>query len=225
MSCELNVGELNVAAENTEKLVDLMRQYGLITGSRKPDILQEPGGFASVQIQEIYGDIEDDLENIADELKNLNISLYGVISWYDDANGQDGRYEIEENHVTVLCQEDIAIRDADDDALVSELVRRGYNVMRPGSGNTRPAIYISTPAGQIKSEISPDTEYPGIWTTFEDPDGSEPGIILEYTPSEYDAEMVRHKCVMLRVYSKDDPNGDPAAVFRMSDDIQESGTE
>lgn len=79
-------------------------------------------------------------------------------------------------------------------------------------------LRVDTPAGPITAKASGDPEYPGIWVTYDGGDG-EPGALLEYTPSEVDGNMNVHKCVMLRVYGPEDPDGDPVQAYRMSCDI------
>ena len=64
-------------------------------------------------------------------------------------------------------------------------------------------LKIETPAGTICSSIMPTYDYPGISTLIEK-DG-QPGIIMEYDP-------IRER-IMARVYSSDDPDGDPVQLI------------
>ena len=68
-------------------------------------------------------------------------------------------------------------------------------------------ISVETPDGTITAKIMPDLEYPGISLEFCGKDGC-PGAILEYSPTVCG--------VQLRVYGKDEPDGDPIHVIRMN---------
>lgn len=70
----------------------------------------------------------------------------------------------------------------------------------------REEIEIDTPIGKITATILPDTEYVGIALLYES-DG-QPGAIMEYDPE--------NKCVQLRIYGADDPDGDPVSVIKIS---------
>ncbi len=63
-------------------------------------------------------------------------------------------------------------------------------------------LIVKTPKGTISAKIMKDKEYPGIATLTDAP--GEPGVIVEYDPN-------RH-CIVGRVYSAADPDGDPAAI-------------
>ena len=68
---------------------------------------------------------------------------------------------------------------------------------------------VNTPIGNIEAIVLPDTEYPGILVEFHsDGENTGPGAILEYDPVKVKTQ--------LRVYGKDDPEGDPVAVYSMS---------
>lgn len=78
-----------------------------------------------------------------------------------------------------------------------------------GNYQQPPIGVIKTPIGRIAAFVSPDSEYPGFLVEFH-PDGENtgPGAILEYDPIKAKTQ--------LRVYGKDDPEGDPVAVYSMS---------
>ena len=68
-------------------------------------------------------------------------------------------------------------------------------------------LNISTPKGNIVAKIVPDKEYPGIGVFFNAP--GEPGVIMEYDPL--------NDCIQLRIYGKEDSEGDPVSIMRLSD--------
>ncbi|MBS5080408.1 MAG: hypothetical protein KH031_09635, partial [Clostridiales bacterium] len=73
-------------------------------------------------------------------------------------------------------------------------------------------LYVNTPVGKIAASVLQDEEYPGIALLLENVDG-QPGVIMEYNPGK--------KCVQVRVYGKDDPDGDPIQVLDMSEPLKE----
>ena len=75
-----------------------------------------------------------------------------------------------------------------------------------------PDITVVTKKGVIKASVIDDNEYPGIDLSYEGENG-DPGAIMEYNSTK--------DCIDLRVYAKEDPNGDPAAIYKMSYDNTE----
>lgn len=73
-------------------------------------------------------------------------------------------------------------------------------------------LYVNTPVGKIAASVLQDEEYPGIALLLENVDG-QPGVIMEYNPGK--------KCVQVRVYGKDDPDGDPIQVLDISEPLKE----
>ncbi len=85
-------------------------------------------------------------------------------------------------------------------------LKRMFEVCRE-TESTRPEpstneLRVKTPKGTISAKIMKDDEYPGIATLTDSP--GEPGVIVEYDPN-------RH-CIVGRIYSAADPDGDPAAI-------------
>lgn len=68
-------------------------------------------------------------------------------------------------------------------------------------------VIVMTPKGRITAKIMPDEEYPGILLEYDSGDGR-PGALLEYNPTREE--------IQLRIYGKDEPDGDPVAVYGMS---------
>lgn len=60
-------------------------------------------------------------------------------------------------------------------------------------------IVVPTTAGKITAKQTPDPEYPGIIMELESKNGR-PGVIMEYDPEKEE--------VFVRVWGKDDPDGD-----------------
>lgn len=70
-------------------------------------------------------------------------------------------------------------------------------------------LRMDTPHGRIEADLIPDDEFPAIAVTDIDEKGDE----ISYAILEYDGTKHRFQ---LRVYSHEDPNGDPMAVIPMS---------
>ena len=68
-------------------------------------------------------------------------------------------------------------------------------------------LRVKTKLGSIRASIIPDKEYPGIELSFEGGNG-EAGAIMEYSPTT--------DSINLRVYSKNEPDGDPIDIYAMS---------
>lgn len=90
-------------------------------------------GMAIYDLDEITGDIEDDLVKVKDLLNTVGIEVKFEINFSGDCNGKyivndDGDFEI-------LNPENAAIRDADTDDLVNELQKRGYSITKAGGEN------------------------------------------------------------------------------------------
>ena len=71
------------------------------------------------------------------------------------------------------------------------------------------SISVSTSKGTVSAQIMPDNEYIGIGLFFKEPGTGEPGAIMEYNP---DANAIQ-----LRVWSKDNPDGDPDTIYQMTE--------
>nr|WP_303182493.1 hypothetical protein [Lachnoclostridium phocaeense] len=68
-------------------------------------------------------------------------------------------------------------------------------------------LSVNTPHGILKATVMPDEEYPGILTELIGPDGS-PGVSVEYNPEE--------DAIIVRVFGKDDPDGDPVFITHIN---------
>lgn len=90
-------------------------------------------GMAVYDIDEVVGDIEDNLQEVKKLLNTVGIEVDFEITFSGDSNGKyivndDGDFEM-------LSSEDAAIRDADTDDLIKELQKRGYSVTKAGDKN------------------------------------------------------------------------------------------
>ena len=66
---------------------------------------------------------------------------------------------------------------------------------------TKDGFFIHTPAGPIAISTSTEDEYPGIWLLYCGEGAGRPGALMSYSPED--------GTVGLKVWTKDDPTGDP----------------
>ena len=104
-------------------------------------ILVEEGIYSSldideqeIDIEDVYGDIENKLDRVVDKCRALGISLSGEVDYTGDA---EGKYVIGES-IEDLSKEECAIRDASVSTLLKELERRGVYVKNETS--TKPVL-------------------------------------------------------------------------------------
>lgn len=104
-------------------------------------ILVEEGIYSSlnideqeIDIEDVYGDIENKLDRVVDKCRALGISLSGEIDYSGDA---EGRYVIGKS-IEDLSKEECAIRDATVFTLLEELKRRGVYIKNETSA--KPAL-------------------------------------------------------------------------------------
>jgi len=72
-------------------------------------------------------DFDETIEELVNELEPLGYELNGYITYYGDS---DGAIEIHDNKVNRLTSEQVVIKEATDNDLISELKFRGYKVFK-----------------------------------------------------------------------------------------------
>lgn len=125
-----NNGILAISGIDSEKLERFASQaFKLITNGEKKEenflgycTLPSESPFSqyvTIEIEDVYGDIEDDLNQICVQAAAEGILVNGTIEYFGDA---DGRYEIINNRM--ISETESFLRDLSTDALLSELKRR-----------------------------------------------------------------------------------------------------
>lgn len=131
-------------------------------------------------------------------LPNKDFDGIGRVEVFEKAKGW---YERFNSHKEIdLCPECAAKSQALWEAFINEENIKGQKDSE--------RIVVQTPAGNITAKQVPDTEYPGIIIELEGQDGR-PGVIMEYDPEKKD--------VIIRVWGKEDPDGDPIYVVGIGD--------
>lgn len=126
------VGEFTIEnLENAHKFLKLMQEedFNYYFDDFKLTDLKlkkaEDGSYY-ISMNDVYGDIDDDLEKIAAKCIEKNIHVTFDISHYGD--GEDGCYEFDGKTFESLSSDECVIRYAETIDLLNELKRRGLNL-------------------------------------------------------------------------------------------------
>ena len=118
----INNGTIEVPAKYREMLVVALISSGIRTESEDVYINNKK---AVKIIQEVYGDIEDKLSAIVSSFNIFSIPIEVYITYDGD---YIGGYVVRDGKLISLDEDEYIICSADDETLVDELKRRGYNV-------------------------------------------------------------------------------------------------
>lgn len=81
-----------------------------------------------IQVDEVYDrDFDVTIENLIEKIKPMGYVLDGDIDYSGD---YEGVIAIRANEVEIIPQEEMAIRNADDNRLIREIESRGYTVTK-----------------------------------------------------------------------------------------------
>lgn len=119
-----NQGIISVPEANKENLINALNSIGMETS--EADIWIEDGK-AETSIEDVYGDIEDELYKLANSFITLGISIELEVDYYGDNNG---KYVVENNKFINLSSEELVIKNAETQSLIDELEKRGYAVIK-----------------------------------------------------------------------------------------------
>lgn len=110
--------------EDLAKLVAILNDADLSPYGYDPDDAYETDGKFCLEIGERYGDIEAQMDKVADKIIKANLDVDFEIHYFGDAEGayvlQDGVYEC-------LGESAYRLRQEDDKDLLKEIYRRGLN--------------------------------------------------------------------------------------------------
>ena len=112
--------------KDTDKVLEILDGYELLPDDVDDCLAADDYGSAAIEYRDVcLGDIDDDLTEALQRLKNNNIPIKGALDYYGD---YDGRYVIENYECKNLDAQAVVIKDASDDDLIFELEARGYRV-------------------------------------------------------------------------------------------------
>lgn len=120
----INQGTIKVPSDWRSTLVNILNAEGITT--ENDDVYIE-GEYAIRELEEFYGDIEDELSSIVNLFSVFNVPIDVNIKYWGDYNGI---YIVRDKNLVDLDEDEVAIVEAADDDLIKELERRGYTVTK-----------------------------------------------------------------------------------------------
>ena len=120
----INQGIIKVPSDWRSTLVNILNAEGITT--ENDDVYIE-GEYAIRELEEFYGDIEDELSSIVNLFSVFNVPIDVNIKYWGDYNGI---YIVRDKNLVDLDEDEVAIVEAADDDLIKELERRGYTVTK-----------------------------------------------------------------------------------------------
>lgn len=145
MSNILNNGEIDCAAKDVDKVKEVLTNYGLIQEYETPWIKD---GNAEFSVSDLWGDIEDSLNDACKELKDAGIMVSGSVSVIDNDYGEEERLDINNSEVTWVDAQTVAAEGLSDDAMIAELEKRGYSIKKDGK-----TVLSAIPTSELVTEI------------------------------------------------------------------------
>ena len=110
--------------EDMEKLVEILNEEGLDPYGFDPDDAYQTCGKFCLELHDCNGDIEQQMDDIADACQKNHLDVNFEIHYYGDAEGayllHDGVYEC-------LGEEEYHAHQMDEKVLLKEIYRRGLN--------------------------------------------------------------------------------------------------
>lgn len=146
----------------------------------------------------------DDLSDVASDWFNERL---GDSNYNDSMSGY--LYDQGINGSLWVCFEEFILTEYQDAAYMYHLLTKDeYEKYLKDVGRIKYSekIEVETPLGKIFSTVISDKEYPGVALLYDI--SGQPGVIMEYDPEK--------KCIRVRVFGPEDPEGDPINVIRIS---------
>lgn len=120
----INQGIIKVPSDWRSTLVIILNAVGITT--ENDDVYIE-GEYAIRELEELYGDIEDELSAIVNSFGVFDVPVDVNVNYYGD---YEGRYIVSDGDLIDLDKTEVAIMDSNDDDLIKELENRGYKVTK-----------------------------------------------------------------------------------------------
>lgn len=120
----INQGIIKVPSNWKSTLVNILNAVGITT--ENDDVYIE-GEYAIRELEEFYGDIEDELSSIVNSFGDFDVPIDVNIKYWGDYNGI---YVVRDKNLVDLDEDEVAIVEANDDDLIKELESRGYTVTK-----------------------------------------------------------------------------------------------
>lgn len=120
----INQGIIKVPSDWRSTLVIILNAVGITT--ENDDVYIE-GEYAIRELEELYGDIENELSSIVNSFSIFDVPIDVNIKYWGD---YEGRYIVSDGDLVDLDKTEVAIMDSDDNDLIKELENRGYTVTK-----------------------------------------------------------------------------------------------
>ncbi len=168
----INTGGISCREKNLAEVANLINEMTRL--SVDADDAYENNGKMTFDIEDEYGDLEKELSELCEKCQDREIWIELNISYYGDAEGQ---YICENGKFTALSEEEMHLRNVDDEDLIAEIYRRGLaqkihdDVVRAFmAGELQESFGFDTGAAKEASDVAYDyyantegaTQYDGI---------------------------------------------------------------
>lgn len=120
----INQGIIKVPSDWGSTLVIILNAVGITT--ENDDVYIE-GEYAIRELEELYGDIEDELSSIVNLFGVFDVPIDVNIKYWGDYNGI---YVVRDKNLVDLDEDEVAIVEANDNDLIKKLENRGYKVTK-----------------------------------------------------------------------------------------------
>ncbi len=110
--------------EDVAQLVTILNEADLSPDGYDPGDAYKTGGQFCLEIGERYGDIETQMDQVADKIIKANLSVDFEIHYFGDA---EGAYVLHDGVYECLGESAYRLRQEDDKDLLREIYRRGLN--------------------------------------------------------------------------------------------------
>ena len=120
----INHGIIKVPSDWRSTLVIILNAVGITT--ENDDVYIE-GEYAIRELEELYGDIEDELSAIVNSFGVFDVPVDVNVKYWGDYNGM---YIVRNGVLVDLDENEVAIMDSSDNDLIKELESRGYTVTK-----------------------------------------------------------------------------------------------
>lgn len=120
----INSGTIKVPSDWRSTLVIILNAVGITT--ENDDVYIE-GEYAIRELEELYGDIEDELSSIVNSFGAFYVPVDVNVKYWGDYNGM---YIVRNGVLVDLDENKVAVMESDDNDLIKELENRGYTITK-----------------------------------------------------------------------------------------------
>ena len=120
----INSGTIKVPSDWRSILVIILNAVGITT--ENDDVYIE-GEYAIMELEELYGDIEDELSSIVNSFGAFDVLIDVNVKYWGDYNGM---YIVRNGVLVSLDENEVAVMESSDNDLIKELENRGYTVTK-----------------------------------------------------------------------------------------------